>query len=50
MNAYTLNESQLNTLMDEISKADDDGIAGSKAWLKKNRDVVKPWIDAAKQA
>ena len=50
MNAYTLNEEQLNTLMDEISKADDDGVAGSKAWLKNNRDVVKPWIDAAKQA
>jgi len=50
MNAYTLNESQLNTLMDEISKADDDGVAGSKAWLKNNRDVVKPWLDAAKQA
>ena len=50
MNAYTLNESQLNTLMDEITKADDDAVAGSKAWLKNNRDVVKPWIDAAKQA
>jgi glycine betaine/proline transport system substrate-binding protein len=50
MNAYTLNESQLNTLMDEISNADDDAVAGSKTWLKNNRDVVKPWIDAAKQA
>ena len=50
MNAYTLNEGQLNTLMDEISKADDDAVAGTKAWLKDNRDVVKPWIDAAKQA
>jgi ABC-type proline/glycine betaine transport system substrate-binding protein len=36
--------------MDEISNADDDAVAGSKAWLKNNRDVVKPWIDAAKQA
>ena len=50
MNAYTLDEGQLNTLMDEISKADDDAVAGTKAWLKDNRDVVKPWIDAAKQA
>jgi glycine betaine/proline transport system substrate-binding protein len=50
MNAYTLNENQLNTLMDEISKADDDAVAGSKAWLKGNRDVVKPWIDAANKA
>jgi glycine betaine/proline transport system substrate-binding protein len=50
MNAYTLTESQLNTLMDEITKADDDGVAGSQAWLENNRDVVKPWLDAAKQA
>ena len=50
MNTYTLNEEQLNTLMDEISKADDDGAAGSQAWLENNRDVVKPWLDAAKQA
>jgi glycine betaine/proline transport system substrate-binding protein len=49
MNAYTLNESQLNTLMDEISKADDE-VAGTKAWLKNNRDVVKPWLDAANKA
>lgn len=50
MNTYTLNENQLNTLMDEISKADDDAVAGSKAWLKNNRDVVKPWLDAANKA
>jgi glycine betaine/proline transport system substrate-binding protein len=50
MNTYTLNEEQLNTLMDEISKADDDAVAGSQAWLEKNRDVVKPWLDAAKKA
>jgi glycine betaine/proline transport system substrate-binding protein len=50
MNAYTLDEGQLNTLMDEISKADDDAVAGTKAWLKDNRDVVKPWIDAANKA
>jgi glycine betaine/proline transport system substrate-binding protein len=50
MKTYTLNEEQLNTLMDEITKAGDDGIKGSKTWLKDNRDVVKPWLDAAKQA
>lgn len=49
MNEYTLNEEQLNTLMDEISKSD-DAAAGSKSWLQDNRDVVKPWLDAAKQA
>jgi glycine betaine/proline transport system substrate-binding protein len=50
MSTYTLNEEQLNTLMDEISKAGDDGIKGSQSWLKDNRDVVKPWLDAAKKA
>ena len=50
MNEYTLTEDQLNSLMDEIAKADDDAVAGSKAWLQQNRSVVKPWIQAAKQA
>jgi glycine betaine/proline transport system substrate-binding protein len=50
MSTYTLDEEQLNTLMDEIAKAGDDGIKGSQNWLKDNRDVVKPWLDAAKQA
>ena len=50
MNEYTLTEEQLNSLMGEITKADDDAVAGSKAWLQQNRSVVKPWIQAAKQA
>jgi glycine betaine/proline transport system substrate-binding protein len=48
--AIRLNEEELNSLENEIRKANDDPIAGSKAWLKDNRDVVQPWIDAAKQA
>ncbi len=49
MNKYTLNEDQLNSLMAEIAKAEDEP-TGAKAWLKNNRSVVKPWIQAAKQA
>ncbi len=49
MNEYTLTEDQLNSLMDEITKADDE-IEGSKAWLQQNRSVVDPWVKAAKQA
>jgi glycine betaine/proline transport system substrate-binding protein len=49
MNEYTLTEDQLNSLMDEITKADDE-IEGSKAWLQQNRSVVDPWVQAAKQA
>ncbi len=50
MNTYTLNEEQLNSLMGEIAKADDDAVKGSQAWLQQNRSVVDPWIKAAKQA
>jgi glycine betaine/proline transport system substrate-binding protein len=49
INEITLDEEQLNSLENEIRKADDP-IAGSKAWLEDNRDIVKPWIDAAKKA
>jgi glycine betaine/proline transport system substrate-binding protein len=49
MNSYTLDEDQLNGLMDEIAKGDDE-ISGAKKWLEGNRDVVKPWIQAANQA
>ena len=50
MKAFTLTEDQLNALEDEIRKAGDDAVKGSKAWIEKNRDVVKPWLEAAKQA
>ncbi len=50
MNEFTLNEDQLHSLENEIRKANDDPIAGSKAWLEDNRDVAQPWIDAAKKA
>lgn len=49
LDELTLNEEQLNSLENEIRKADDP-IAGSQAWLENNRDVAQPWIDAAKQA
>src|ERR687898_1771004 len=45
-----LNEDELISLENEIAKAGDDPIKGSKAWLEDNRDVVQPAIDAAKQA
>ncbi len=50
LKAFTLTEDQLNALEDEIRKADDDAVKGSKAWIEKNQDVVKPWLEAAKQA
>jgi glycine betaine/proline transport system substrate-binding protein len=50
LNTLRLNEEELISLENEITKAGDDPIAGSKAWLENNRDVVQPAIDAAKQA
>jgi glycine betaine/proline transport system substrate-binding protein len=45
-----LSEEELISLETEISKAGDDPIKGTNAWLENNHDVVQPAIDAAKQA
>ena len=50
INNIRLNEDELISLENEITKAGDDPIKGSQAWLEKNRDVVQPAIDAAKKA
>jgi glycine betaine/proline transport system substrate-binding protein len=47
---FKMNEEQLNALENEIRKAGDDPIEGSRVWLENNRDVMQPAIDAAKQA
>jgi glycine betaine/proline transport system substrate-binding protein len=44
-----LNEEELVSLEKEIDGAESP-VAGVKAWLENNRDVVQPAIDAAKQA
>jgi glycine betaine/proline transport system substrate-binding protein len=46
----SLNEAELISLENEIAAADDNAAKGVQAWLEENRDVVKPAIDAAKQA
>lgn len=51
LNAYKLNQEQTNTLEEAIQAAGaDDPTVGVRTWLEENRDVVQPWIDAAKQA
>ncbi len=47
---FKMNQTELIGLEKAIEKAGDDPIKGSEAWLKNNRDVVQPAIDAAKQA
>ena len=49
MKEVTLTEQQINTLEDVIN-TEGDPIRGSRAWLEENREVVQPWIDAAKRA
>lgn len=50
MQAFTLDEEQLNSLENEIRQADDDAVAGAQAWLEDNRDAVEPWLEAARNA
>jgi glycine betaine/proline transport system substrate-binding protein len=44
----SLDEDQINEIEAEINKAGEE--KGARAWYKKNKDVVKPWLDAAKNA
>jgi glycine betaine/proline transport system substrate-binding protein len=48
LKAISLGEKQINQLEADIIEAGnpDEGV---KIWLKKNRNVVKPWIDTAKK-
>jgi glycine betaine/proline transport system substrate-binding protein len=49
MKALSLTEEQLNNLEGAINSAGDP-LLGARTWAENNRDVVQPWIDAAKQA
>jgi glycine betaine/proline transport system substrate-binding protein len=47
LDALTLTEDQVNEIEEEINDAGDPE-QGVRAWLEKNRAVVQPWIDAAR--
>jgi glycine betaine/proline transport system substrate-binding protein len=49
LKAISLDEEQINQLEVDINEAGDPE-EGVKVWLEKNRDVVQPWIAAAKKA
>jgi glycine betaine/proline transport system substrate-binding protein len=49
MDALELTEEQINNLELEINKQDDP-LAGARRWVSKNREVVRPWIAAARNA
>jgi glycine betaine/proline transport system substrate-binding protein len=49
MKALTLTEEQVDDLEEAINAAGDP-LAGAGQWAENNREVVQPWLDAAKQA
>ena len=49
MKALTLTEEQIDDLEEAINAAGDP-LAGARQWVENNREVVQPWLDAAKQA
>ncbi len=49
MDALALTEGQINALESAINE-EGDPLAGARRWASENREVVRPWIDAAKNA
>jgi glycine betaine/proline transport system substrate-binding protein len=49
MDALELTEEQINDLEYAINK-EDDPLAGARRWASENREVVRPWIEAARNA
>lgn len=49
MDAVALTEDQINGLEQAINE-DGDPLAGARRWASENREVVRPWIEAARNA
>ena len=49
INNIRMNQEELVSLENAITEAGDDPVKGSQNWLKENRDVIQPAIDAAKE-
>jgi glycine betaine/proline transport system substrate-binding protein len=49
MDALLLTEEQINGLEFTINE-ENDPLAGARRWASENREVVRPWIDAARSA
>ena len=48
MKALALTEDQVNELEEKINETSDP-LGGAREWAKDNRDLVQPWIEAARQ-
>jgi glycine betaine/proline transport system substrate-binding protein len=49
MDALELTEEQINGLEYTINK-EEDPLAGARRWASENREVVRPWLEAARRA
>ena len=49
MDALELTEEQINGLESAINE-EEDPLAGARRWVSENREVVRPWIEAARKA
>jgi ABC-type proline/glycine betaine transport system substrate-binding protein len=49
MDALSLTEEQINGLEQAINE-EDDPLAGARRWASENGGVVRPWIEAARNA
>ena len=49
IDALELTEEQINDLEYMINK-EDDPLSGARRWASENREVVRPWIEAASNA
>ena len=50
LKAIKLDEKQVNDMELEMNKTGDNTEKGVRNWLKKNKNVVQPWVKAAKNA
>jgi glycine betaine/proline transport system substrate-binding protein len=47
IDALELSEEQINDL-ESVINAEDDPLEGARRWASENREVVRPWIEAAR--
>ena len=49
MNALELSEDEINDL-ESVINSEEDPLEGARRWASENREVVRPWIEAARNA
>jgi len=49
MNALELTEDEINDL-EYMINSEEDPLEGARRWASENREVVRPWLEAASKA